>query len=241
MRHMLSSLPEERVSNELLKVLKTPAPRRFFDTLRACKVLDVFFPELHNLIDVPAGPKEHHPETDSYEHTMIVLSNVDCDADEDRIIRGRLGALCHDFGKAKTAPELWPSHIGHDKAGEEITKRFLRRLNGVSMKKFGNFAIATAKFHMKLHWVRSMSLGKTATMLSNLIRAIGLDNIEVISAITKADGSDDRTVKFITKGSEAISKIRLPEKFRNRNHKDIANIITSIKADRLREIKEDLE
>lgn len=80
--------------------------------------------------------EEHHPEGDVFYHTKWV-----CDAMADICAREgitgerktvlMLAALCHDFGKPATTERIEGKDIrayGHDVAGEEPTKRFLKAI-----------------------------------------------------------------------------------------------------------------
>ena len=100
-----------------------------------------YFPELARLIGCEQDPK-WHPEGDVWNHTCLCLDafahrRVEAlaagqkpDKDEDLIVG--LAVLCHDFGKpATTAYDPVKNHIrslGHDVAGLEPTRSFLRRL-----------------------------------------------------------------------------------------------------------------
>jgi tRNA nucleotidyltransferase (CCA-adding enzyme) len=55
----------------------------------------------------------------------------------------------HDLGKARTAPELWPSHRGHEEAGVVLIESMVERLripNG-----YRDLAVLTARYHGHIH------------------------------------------------------------------------------------------
>ena len=102
----LSSLPKERIEEEMKKaLLKAPRPSVFFDVLREMGQLDVWFPELKMLVGVRQDPV-YHPEGDVWTHTMQVL-------DRAALVRDQasdpypflLLVLAHDLGKAVTTEE----------------------------------------------------------------------------------------------------------------------------------------
>ena len=76
----ISSLSGERVAAEMLKTFFKSGikPSVFFRTLLDLGVLHVHFPEVQALVDVPAGPKVHHQEGSAFEHTMLVLDEIQC-------------------------------------------------------------------------------------------------------------------------------------------------------------------
>ncbi|MGL5697276.1 MAG: multifunctional CCA addition/repair protein, partial [Plesiomonas shigelloides] len=102
----LTHLTAERVWKETEKALNSAAPDVYFAVLRACGALTVLFPELDNLFGVPA-PEKWHPEIDSGIHTLMALQQAAQRAYGPEV---RFAVLCHDFGKALTPPQFWPSH-----------------------------------------------------------------------------------------------------------------------------------
>ncbi len=102
-----------------------------------------YFPELERIIGCEQDPK-WHPEGDVWNHTCLCLDafarrrverlrsrEVEKEDSSEDLIVG-LAVLCHDFGKpATTAYDPKTGHIrslGHDVAGIEPTRAFLRRL-----------------------------------------------------------------------------------------------------------------
>lgn len=97
------------------------------------------FPEIEALIDTLQDP-EWHPEGDVFTHTCHccdALVNLPewRNADETSRIVYSLAVLAHDFGKPVTTNTVTKNgkerivSPGHDKAGVEITRRFLQRIN----------------------------------------------------------------------------------------------------------------
>ncbi|HSW61662.1 MAG TPA: multifunctional CCA tRNA nucleotidyl transferase/2'3'-cyclic phosphodiesterase/2'nucleotidase/phosphatase, partial [bacterium] len=128
LKNELNALSVERVWVECLKALSSKKPARFFTVLDEAGVLDVHFPEIFNLKNVPAGPAEYHPDdADSFHHTMSALERIsDILSGTDPLIA--FSVICHDFGKALTNPDDYPHHHGHDKSGVELIKAFSKRL-----------------------------------------------------------------------------------------------------------------
>lgn len=107
----LGSLSKDRVREEFVKGINSDHPEKFFHALKDSNTLRHWFPEIHNLIGVPAGKPEHHPEGDTYNHTMHALRYT---ADKGHNELTRMFALAHDLGKADTPREEWPAHHGHE-------------------------------------------------------------------------------------------------------------------------------
>lgn len=161
-----AALPAERVCEELRKALRSSFPRFFFDTLRKTRLLKQFFPEIHALCDVPAGPPQHHPEGDSYNHTMLSIQEaVKMGATEVEVY----ATLCHDLGKALTPPEEWPHHYGHDQRGIQPAEQMSDRLRmPVEFKKAAKIA---SKFHMQVHQFLKMRAEKQVNLIVNAQRS----------------------------------------------------------------------
>lgn len=127
----LSTLSSERVFDELVKALEGSCkPSVFFETLRDMGQLDVWFPEVKDLIGVPQPP-DHHPEGDVWSHTMLVLDRAaELREGSSASVSFMLSALCHDFGKPQTTAEKnGRLHAyGHEEAGVPLAENFVRRL-----------------------------------------------------------------------------------------------------------------
>ena len=119
-----SALVPDRVWQETEEALAGPDPRAFFETLRACRALEVLYPEINALFGVPQ-PKKWHPEIDTGLHTMMVLEQA-AKLSPDTAVR--FAALVHDLGKATTPESDWPSHPGHEQRGREIIATLSERL-----------------------------------------------------------------------------------------------------------------
>lgn len=109
----LQHLVSERVWKETSRALMEDHPEVYFEILRECGALDVWFPELACLWGIP-NPAQWHPEIDTGVHTMMVLQQASLLSDSLTI---RYAALVHDLGKALTDPYQWPSHRGHETLG----------------------------------------------------------------------------------------------------------------------------
>ena len=118
----LSTLSKERVFCEFRKALKTNKPSIFFNILREANVLDIHFKEIYNLIG-SLQPLEHHPEGDSYNHTMITVDNSVKLTDNLLI---RYACLVHDLGKGLTPKEMYPHHYRTCRKRRSTSKKFIK-------------------------------------------------------------------------------------------------------------------
>lgn len=141
----MDALVPERVWQELSGGLTAPAPRAFFETLRACGALGAIFPEIEALYGVPQ-PAEWHPEIDTGEHVMLVLDRA---AELSGALDVRFAALCHDLGKATTPVGVLPSHHGHEERGAAIADALCARLRVPRAER--DVAVLTARWHTHCH------------------------------------------------------------------------------------------
>jgi len=124
LKNELNTLSAERVFVEFKLALATDNPSIFFNSLRNANVLDVHFKEIFDLIG-SIQPEKHHPEGDSYNHSMLA---VDYSAKLTNKIEYRFATLVHDLGKGVTPKENYPHHFNHEKLGVQLVRDFGNRL-----------------------------------------------------------------------------------------------------------------
>lgn len=146
----------ERVWKETSRALLEDHPEIYFDVLRRCKALDVWFPELAKLWGIP-NPAQWHPEIDTGIHIMMVLQQAAKLSDK---LTVRYAALVHDVGKALTDPAQWPSHRGHEKLGLTAIRELGERLKAPN--ECTELGLLVSEFHTHIH--RAFEL-KPATLL----------------------------------------------------------------------------
>ena len=206
-RHKLHMLPKERVFGELQKALDAPAPYRFFEFLTQCDCLLPFFKEIQDGIYIPAGPEEFHGTRTVYTHTMRVLKKASARTESPI---GRFAALCHDFGKTITDPEILPRHYGHDKAGAELVNNLCDRIGAPN--KYREVAILVAEEHMKVHNIMELRPGTAVKLLLRINRTSPLGDIEPILAAFHGDGCPEENLELIRDLIPKLMGVRLPEK-----------------------------
>ena len=98
------------------------------------------------------NPVKHHPEVDSFIHTMLVLKQAVNLTENNSILNKsavRFAAICHDLGKALTPQNILPHHYGHEQAGIKLTRTLSKRLKVPSY--FQELAELTCEFHTHIH------------------------------------------------------------------------------------------
>jgi poly(A) polymerase len=122
---------QERIRDELTRILTEGGARRGFELLYQLGLLGRILPEVVRLRGV-AQPPEFHPEGDVWTHTMLLLEKLPAGSSATLA----WGALLHDIGKPATYqppnPKAGkPDRIrfnGHVEAGVRIGEEILARL-----------------------------------------------------------------------------------------------------------------
>jgi tRNA nucleotidyltransferase (CCA-adding enzyme) len=141
----VDALVPERVWQETERALSEDRPEVFFEVLRECGALQKIFPEIAALYGVPQ-PAKWHPEIDTGVHVMMVL-RVSARLSKSTAVR--FAALVHDLGKARTPPDHWPSHHGHEELGVQLLEAMAARLKIPNEHR--ELGVLTARYHGQVH------------------------------------------------------------------------------------------
>jgi len=208
----LQTLSPERVWSECNRALGQAGPDRFFTLLKKSDLLSVHFPELEALIGVPAGPKEFHPEEDSFSHALETMKLVESDSP---VIR--FAALMHDIGKGATPHSEWPSHHDHTKTGVTLLAQLAKRLKiQTKHQKAAELAIT---YHMKAGVIDKMTPKKIVDLLV-AVRPFPAQSIRGFFTVVAADNHKKVSdFEYVFKWADTIFAVSLPEKYRNQGLK----------------------
>ena len=130
--HRVDILSQERITDELHKIIVADTPSIGFKILESTNILERILPEISRLKGVERRNGIGHK--DNFYHTLQVLDNVaerTADRDPDAMRWLRWAALFHDVAKPLTKrfhPEDgWTFH-GHEDKGERMLPKIFRRL-----------------------------------------------------------------------------------------------------------------
>ncbi|MBM4167893.1 MAG: HD domain-containing protein [Ignavibacteria bacterium] len=126
MKERLSIVSQERITDELLKLLSSSKPSIGLRLMQSTGVMGFVFPEVADLSGVEQREEYHHK--DVFFHTLQVLDNV---SDLSENLWLRMAALLHDIAKPKTKAfepgTGWMFH-GHEEAGARMVRPIFRRM-----------------------------------------------------------------------------------------------------------------
>lgn len=122
-------ISQERIIDELNKIMLSPTPSIGFVELSRCGLLPIIFPELAALEGVEVRNGRAHK--DNFYHTLEVLDNVCHHGGEKATLWLRWTALLHDIGKPRS--KKWENGVGwtfhnHNYIGQKMVPTIFRRM-----------------------------------------------------------------------------------------------------------------
>jgi tRNA nucleotidyltransferase (CCA-adding enzyme) len=163
---------------ELKDSFATERPSIYFRQLQAAGELQMKFPEIFALVDMPQS-SIHHKEGTAFEHTMQVLdvaSLLNGDMTQEKREKFLFSALVHDVGKAVTLKYSEktgePTHHGHEAAGVPIVHKICQRLR---LEEWKIEAAFITRYHMHMHILHEIGAQKAADLIRKIKANVGLD------------------------------------------------------------------
>ncbi|HYE53863.1 MAG TPA: HD domain-containing protein, partial [Chitinophagaceae bacterium] len=119
-------ITQERITDELNKIMRAPKPSKGFDLLYKSGLLQIIFPQMVDLAGAEYIDGMGHK--DNFYHTLQVLDNVAAKSDD---LWLRWAAVLHDIGKPPTKKfeegHGWTFH-GHEVVGGRMVPKIFARL-----------------------------------------------------------------------------------------------------------------
>ncbi|NDE78354.1 MAG: HD domain-containing protein, partial [Chitinophagaceae bacterium] len=124
--HRISIITQERITEELNKMILAPIPSVGFDLLYKAGLLKLIFPQLVELAG--AEYKDGHGHKDNFYHTLQVLDNLSKNTTD---LWLRWAAILHDIAKPATKRfekgHGWTFH-GHEVVGGRMVSKIFTKL-----------------------------------------------------------------------------------------------------------------
>lgn len=167
--HLIEHIANERIRDELFKILDSKNPYDGIMLLDEIGILDIIFPELLKGKGVSQARPGRHHTTDVFTHN--ILSMKECPSTDPLV---RLAAMLHDVGKpyvAATDEEGYIIFYNHEVVGAKIAKEICERLRLSNIQK--------EKVYTLIRWhMFTVDEHITDSAVRRFIRRVGVENVK---------------------------------------------------------------
>ncbi|MDR3137759.1 MAG: CCA tRNA nucleotidyltransferase [Tannerellaceae bacterium] len=186
----LSIVSQERITDELNKIILSPRPSVGFELLDKTGLLTLILPELSALKGVET--REGIGHKDNFAHTLLVLDNV---AKQSQDLWLRWSAILHDI--AKPIVKRWDNRLGwtfhnHNYIGARMVNTIFRRLRLPTADAHRRFVHKMVDLHMRPIFLSTDQI--TDSALRRLLFDAG-DDFEHLMILCEADITSKNPVK----------------------------------------------
>jgi len=219
--HRVEILSQERITEELHKILEADTPSIGFKILEAADVLEHFMPEIQNLkgVDVVNG-RDHK---DNFYHTLDVVDNV-AERTSDRPGREtrwlRWAALLHDIAKPQTKrfdPEDgWTFH-GHEDVGARMIPDLFRKWRLPTDERM-EYVQKLVRLHLRPIALADENVTDSAVRRLLYEAGDAIDDLMILVRSDVTSGNPNRRRRYLNAFDRVEEKMRIvEEKDRLRN------------------------
>jgi poly(A) polymerase len=204
----LSKISNERIREELNKMLIGPAPSESLKMLLELGILELILPEVAALEGVEQD-EEFHPEGDVFVHTCLMLEHM-----SNPSVELAWSILLHDVGKPETlsiGDDERMHFYKHDKLGAKYAEEILKRFT-FSNKEIENI-VRSVDTHMRYAHVKEMRESKLKRLIAepSFRTQLELHRIDCISSHAKMGNY----IFLIDRLGEEEHVVELPKPFIN--------------------------
>ncbi|MBD3375822.1 HD domain-containing protein [candidate division KSB1 bacterium] len=206
-RQRLSIITQERITEELLKMISADTPSIGLEIMEKTGVLNLVIPEVAELRGVDQVGRFQHK--DVFKHTLQVLDNV---AKKSSKIELRLSALFHDIAKPQTKEFKkgigWTFH-GHEELGAKMVARIGKKL------RLSNETISFIQKITRLHLrpIHLVEEGVTDSAIRRLLFQAGedLDDLLILCRADITSKNPKRVAKHLSNFDALVERMQQVE------------------------------
>jgi len=219
MKDRIGIVSQERITDELNKIILSPTPSYGFKLLYYTGLLQIIFPEFCELQGVETMDGKGHK--DNFYHTLQVLDNVSVRSND---LWLRWAAILHDIAKPATKrfhPKVGWSFHGHEELGGKMTPVIFRKLK---LPLDGKMRMVKKLVRLHLRPIALAKDGVTDSALRRLLFEAGED-LEYLMLLCRADitSKDPNRVRRYLGNFDKVEEmlIELEEKDKLRNFQPV--------------------
>lgn len=200
----LKIISQERITDELFKILKSEKPSIGLKLMQNTNVMKVVLPEIANLAGVEQRKDFHHK--DVFLHTCEVVDNISLVTDN---VWLRFAALVHDIAKPQTKRFIegigWTFH-GHEELGARMMKKIFTGLR-LPLTKI-NYIEKLIRLHLRPIALVSEKVTDSAIRRLSALAGEDLDDLITLCRADITSKNPSKVTKYLKNYDIVMQKVK---------------------------------